>query len=183
MVLCLMVDCSNKSGKVKGVSFHRVAAVVTTKGEFMEELTRERRRRWISAISREGLSESILENDRVCGRHFISGKPAQDWDRHNDDWLPALHLGHRKQGQRDSKAKNERAQRTAEKRRRGLSRIDQEKQQVEAKVKKLNESGEPIRNISFSQEDKEMMNTNNGSEDSDSLAGSDSFCQPCQICP
>ena len=63
MVLCLMVDCSNKSGKVKGVSFHRVPAVVTTKGEFMEELTRERRRRWISAISREGLSESILEND------------------------------------------------------------------------------------------------------------------------
>ena len=81
MVLCLMVECSNKSGKVKGVSFHRVPAVVTTKGEFMEELTRERRRRWISAISREGLSESILENDRVCGRHFISGKPAQDWDR------------------------------------------------------------------------------------------------------
>ena len=85
MVLCLMVDCSNKSGKVKGVSFHRVPAVVTTKGEFMEELTRELRRRWISAISREGLSESILENDRVCGRHSISGKPAQDWDRHNDD--------------------------------------------------------------------------------------------------
>ena len=45
MVLCLMVDCSNKSGKVKGVSFHRVPDVVTTKGEFMEELTRERRRR------------------------------------------------------------------------------------------------------------------------------------------
>ena len=109
MVLCLMVDCSNKSGKVKGVSFHRVPAVVTTKGEFMEELTlvRERRRRWISAISRESLSESILENDRVCGRHFISGKPAQDWDRHNDDWVPTLHLGHRKQGPRDSKAKNE----------------------------------------------------------------------------
>ena len=170
-----MVDCSNKSGKVKGVSFHRVPPVVTTKGEFMEELTRERRRRWISAISREGLSESILENDRVCGRHFISGKPAQDWDRHNDDWVPTLHLGHRKQGPRDSKAKNERAQRAAEKRRRDLSRIDQEKQQVEAKVKKLNESGEPIRIISFSQEDKEMMNTNTGSEDFDSLAGSDSF--------
>ena len=42
-------------------------------------------------------------------------------------------------------------------------------------MKKLNESGEPIRNISFSQEDKEMMNTNTGSEDFDSLAGSDSF--------
>ena len=50
-----------------------------------------------------------------------------------------------------------------------MSRIDQENQQVEAKVKKLNESGEPIRNISFSQEDKEMINTNTGSEDSDSF--------------
>ena len=56
-----------------------------------------------------------------------------------------------------------------------MSQIDQEKQQVEAKVKKLNESGEPIRYISFSQEDKEMMNTNTGSEDFDRLAGSDSF--------
>ena len=36
-------------------------------------------------------------------------------------------------------------------------------------MKKLNESGEPIRNISFSQEDKEMINTNTGSEDSDSF--------------
>ena len=89
--------------------------------------------------------------------------------------MPTLHLGHRKQGPRDSKAKNERAQRAAEKRRRDLSRIDQEKQQVEAKVKKLNKSGEPIRYISFSQEDKEMMNTNTGSEDFDSLAGFDSF--------
>ena len=103
MVLCLMVDCSNKSRKFKGVSFHRVPAVVTTKGEFMKELARERQRRCISAISGEGLSESILENERVCGRHFIPGKSAQDWDRHNDDWLPRLHLGHRKQGQRDSK--------------------------------------------------------------------------------
>ena len=71
-------------------------------------------------------------------------------DRHYDDWVPTLRLGHRKQGPRDSKAKNERAQRAVEKRRRDLSRIDQEKQQVEANVKKLNESGEPIRNISFS---------------------------------
>ena len=39
-------------------------------------------------------------------------------------------------------------------------------------MKKLNESGKPIRYISFSQEDKEMMNTNTGSEDFDSLAGS-----------
>ena len=113
MVLCLMVHCSNKSGKVKGISFHRVPAVVTTKGDFIEELTRERRRRCISAISREGLSESILENDRVCGRQFISGKPAQHWDRDNNNWVPTL-LGHRKQGQRDNKAKNERAQRAAE---------------------------------------------------------------------
>ena len=70
---------------------------------------------------------------------------------------------------RETNSEHERAQRAAEKRRRDLSRIDQEKQQVEAKVKKLNESGEPIRNISFSQEDKEVMKTNTESEDSNSL--------------
>ena len=66
MVLCLMVDCSNRSGRDK-VSFNRVPTVITDQGEFMEELTAERRRKWISAISRDDLTDKILENDRVCG--------------------------------------------------------------------------------------------------------------------
>ena len=95
MVLCMIVGCSNKSGWHK-VSFYRVPTVVKDQGKFMEELTAERRRKWISAISREDLTDKILENDRVCGERFVSGKPASSWDRHTIDWVPTLKLGHSK---------------------------------------------------------------------------------------
>ena len=51
----------------------------------------------INHISREGLTNKILVNDRICSRHFISGKPAYLFDKNNPDWLPSLHLGHEKQ--------------------------------------------------------------------------------------
>ena len=43
-----------------------------------------------------GLTEKILKNDRICSRHFISGKPADLLDETNPDWLPSLNLGHNK---------------------------------------------------------------------------------------
>ena len=47
------------------------------------------------------LVETILPatfwgNDRVCGRHFVSGKAAKSWNRFNVDWVPTLCLGHSK---------------------------------------------------------------------------------------
>ena len=95
---CMTIGCSNKSGRHE-VSFYRVPTVVNNQGmqeEFMKELTAERRRKWISAISREDLTDKILENDRVCGERFVSGKPAASWDKHSIDWVPALKLGHSK---------------------------------------------------------------------------------------
>ena len=97
MVLCLIVGCGNKTGKIRRtaekVSFFRVPRVVVNQGEYMEELTAERRKRWISAISRENLTDSILENDQVCSKHFVSGEPAKDWDHFNVDWFPLCVLG------------------------------------------------------------------------------------------
>ena len=43
----------------------------------MEELTVEHRQKWISEISREDLTDKILENDRVCGEYSVCGKPGQ----------------------------------------------------------------------------------------------------------
>jgi len=59
-------------------------------------LSRKRRSRWISAISRSDLTDDILENDRVCGRHIVSGRVAKSWDRYNVDCVPTLFLGHTK---------------------------------------------------------------------------------------
>ena len=56
-----MVKCGNKTGKKskteQGIKFYRVPAVITDEGELIEKLTAERRRKWISAISREDLTE------------------------------------------------------------------------------------------------------------------------------
>ena len=70
--------------------------MATNQGKEAENLSRERRSRWISAISRDDLAGDILENDRVLGRNFFSSKTANYWDRFNVDWVPTLCLGHSK---------------------------------------------------------------------------------------
>ena len=124
MVLCLMVGCSKRSGRDKDVSFYRVPVIIRSEGELTEELTTERRRKWISAISRDDITEKKMENDRVCSSHFVSGKPASNWDKFNVDWVPTLNLGHNKNDikLKDQIAEGERAQRAVIRRNKGWRR-------------------------------------------------------------
>ena len=94
--MCLIVDCSRKTGRGKGVRLYRVPAIITNQGPEVEELSIERRRLWISAISRADLTDKILNSDKVCDQHFHSGTAAPLWDRYNVDWVPTLNLGHDK---------------------------------------------------------------------------------------
>ena len=71
MVLCLIVSCGSKNGRDKGLYFVRVPSVLTNQGEEVQKISEERRSRWISAISRDDLTEEILENDRVCEKHLF----------------------------------------------------------------------------------------------------------------
>lgn len=96
MVMCIVLGCSKRSGRDKDVSFYRVPKVITSRGKQEYELTKKRRDGFLAAISRDGLKKTILENDRICSRHFVSGKPAYLHDESNPDWLPSLHLGHSK---------------------------------------------------------------------------------------
>ena len=130
MVLCMIVGCSNRSGRDNGVYFARVPSVVTNQGK-AENLSRERRSRWISAISRDDLTDNILENDRVCGRHFVSGKAAKGWDRFNIDWVPTLCLGHSKKavGGKNLEKAAERSQRARD--REQIKRPTQEQREKE----------------------------------------------------
>ena len=57
MVLCIIVGCFMKRGKNKDVGFFRVPSVITNEGEKANELSIERRNRWISAISRDDISQ------------------------------------------------------------------------------------------------------------------------------
>ena len=96
MVLCVVIGCSNRSGRDKGVSFYRIPKIITHRGQRDYELTKKRRDGFLAAISRDGLTEKVLMHDRICSRHFISGKPAAFYDDTNPDGLPTLHLGHSK---------------------------------------------------------------------------------------
>ena len=96
MVLCVVLGCYNCSCRDKGISFFRIPAVITHRGPQDLELSKKRRNGFIAAISRENITETILSNDRVCSKHFLSGKPAGLYDVNNPDWLPTLYLGHDK---------------------------------------------------------------------------------------
>ena len=52
MVLCLIFGCGNRTGRDKGIAFARVPQVVTNQGEEAKNLSKLRRKLWISAISR-----------------------------------------------------------------------------------------------------------------------------------
>lgn len=143
-----MVDCFHNSGKTKGIGFYRIPVVVTNQGEKAEELSRERRERWIAAISRDDItSKDVLSNERVCGRHFVSGQSAKPWDKCNVDWVPTLNLGKTKYQQENHDIKEARAKRAKERRKRSLER--QEREAAE-KRKKIDVSGLPVRDVDFS---------------------------------
>ena len=91
-LFCLAFNCPNKKSKRKDLTFRRVPKIIKNQGEETEILSAERRRRWltaISVISRDKLTNKILEYDRVCGEHFHSGKAAHLWDKWNVDWVPS----------------------------------------------------------------------------------------------
>ena len=126
----------------------RIPLVIYNQGEETEELTRMRREKWISAISRDDVKyKDILKSERVCGCHFMSGKPCQRWDKHNVDWAPSLNLGKKRYREKSSEAATKRAERAKARRKSAL-----EQQQVKAakKMTLLNESSPQVVDINFS---------------------------------
>ena len=153
MVHCIVVGCGNKSGKHK-TNFSKIPKIVVNQGEEWEELTRERRNRWISAVSRGDTEvKNVLESERVCARHFVSGRPSACWEKHNVDWVPTLNLGKKefmKDEEKDKKQKavNERAERVKERRKRA---IKQQQAEIAEERKNLNQNGYRVADISFSE--------------------------------
>ena len=143
MVLCIVVGCGSKSERHKGIGFFRIPSVINTQGQEFEE----RRERWISAISRDDTrTKDVLESERVCGRHFVSGKPAQSWDKHNVDWIPTLNLGKKIYKEKNVEASTERAERAKARRK---SAIERQEQEAAKKRKFLNQTGKRVRDIDF----------------------------------
>ena len=112
-------------------SFFRVPTVVINQGKQAEELSKQRRSLWISAISRDNITETILKNDRVCSKHFVSSSPAKPWDRYNIDWVPALNLGHNKSAQITSSDRTQAEERVQRANQKELKQKQQQEKETE----------------------------------------------------
>ena len=104
-------------------------------------------------FSRADLTDEILNNDRVCGRHFVSGQAAKSWDKYNVDWVPTLNLGHeKKQDKTNLEQAAQRGQRASEKERKRKEQQEREQalaEEIAAKKLKLNEPGGEVCDILF----------------------------------
>ena len=147
----MIVGCGNDSAKRKDISFFRVPKVIKHQGEQTEKLSEERRRLWITAISRADITEKILEHDRVCGEHFVSGVAAKPWDRYNRDWVPSLNIGHSKLVNDNEKFERTRNRHERVRKRRKREAQRELEEASRAKDAKLEEEGQPVR-ILFQQD-------------------------------
>ena len=172
MVLCVVFGCGSRSDRDKGIGFYRIPSVVTNKGEFEEELTTERREKWIKAISRADTeSKDVMNSERVCGKHFVSGKPAPSWHKHDVDWVPTLQLGKKNYRPKlDHDANAERAERA--KKRQQLA-VERQEREAAEKRQKLVESSLPAAQIDFGQPSSSTEEERNRDEGNEEAFSSD----------
>ena len=149
MGLCVVVGCSSKSGKHKGLGFFCIPKIITNQGEEQEELTTRRRNEWISAVSRgDATNKRVLESERVCSKHFVLREPAPDWDQFHVDLVSTVALGKKKYVEKDHENATERALRAKKRRQQAIERAELE---AAEKKKCVHEGGVPIAKIDFSE--------------------------------
>ncbi|XP_056632619.1 uncharacterized protein LOC130442486 [Diorhabda sublineata] len=90
---CLVLDCGSRSNR-DDVRFFSIPAELSFRFvKEKNELSKKRRALWIAAINRDDLTESKLKNQRVCSKHFITGKPAALEEYSHPDWIPSQNMG------------------------------------------------------------------------------------------
>ena len=147
IVHCIFVGCSSNNRKDTTIGFFRIPSIVDKQGEEAEELSRERRESQILAISRDDIQwKDVLKNERVCGRHFESGRLAVAWNRFNNDWVPTLNLSKTEYRKVNHEAVEARAARSKERR-----KICAKSLEYEAAVQRQESdaSGLALENIDF----------------------------------
>jgi hypothetical protein len=75
MLLCIVFRCSSRSEWDKDVSFFRIPAVRRGSNDKELQLSKARRDGYVAAISRKDMTESKLENERICSKRFVSSRP------------------------------------------------------------------------------------------------------------
>ncbi|XP_057688682.1 zinc finger protein 462-like isoform X2 [Corythoichthys intestinalis] len=89
VVSCWVRGCVNRADGTKKIGLYSIPKVRQHEGDFTKSLTEERRRLWLANIKRK---DEPSKHVRVCSDHFITGRPANMYDRTNPDWAPTLKL-------------------------------------------------------------------------------------------
>ena len=88
------IACCNGGDKNKNKSFYGLPSAVTHQDTQTRQLSGERLRQWLAAISKRDIKLPNVKHTRVSSVHFISGRPSALYDRTNPDRVPTLSLGH-----------------------------------------------------------------------------------------
>ena len=70
---CAVVGCGSRGDRDER-SFFRIPAIRSIGSPEFLRLTAERRRRWITALKRDDLTEKKLKYATICDKHFLTGK-------------------------------------------------------------------------------------------------------------
>ena len=93
---CGVIGCNNNQNNCS-YGFFRLPKVRKTTPE-EENLSLERRRKWLANIKRSGLSNSQLATEnstlKICGNHFYKKQPAKLFKANDPDWVPSINLEH-----------------------------------------------------------------------------------------
>ena len=71
---CAVFNCGNRASREKEKSYLLFPGIVSNNGEEGLRLSKKRRDKWLTCISREDLTEDKLRYTRICSDHFVSGK-------------------------------------------------------------------------------------------------------------
>ncbi|XP_053688650.1 uncharacterized protein LOC128737906 isoform X2 [Sabethes cyaneus] len=80
-IKCCVQGCKSRYGEVK-LSFHRFPAPCTVRDALRRQL-------WVKATA---INSRNVNRRFVCGRHFVTGKPAAFSAVNEPDWIPTLFL-------------------------------------------------------------------------------------------
>ncbi|KAL3189061.1 hypothetical protein MRX96_003203 [Rhipicephalus microplus] len=97
MAICTVVGCSNSSKNISKyfatTTLFRVQKIAEWHGTHTKALTAKRRRLWLARVKQADQMRG-LSNIRVCGAHFVTGRPAKLHQETNPDWALTLLLGY-----------------------------------------------------------------------------------------
>ncbi|XP_061428230.1 uncharacterized protein LOC133354996 [Lethenteron reissneri] len=102
MVNCAVRGCRSRSARDKHVSFFRIPCVIHHHDDKTRQLSVQRRAAWLRRLRRggggggddaPGDGPGAGGGARVCGAHFVHGKPSALFEVAHPDWAPSLALG------------------------------------------------------------------------------------------